>query len=137
VLLRKESPKAGHLFFIHDGSGEVEGYVEFCQNLTCNFNCWGIRARGIIETGPQNVTIGGIAENYILKIKQVQSHGPYNIAGWSMGGTIAFEIARQMELANEAIGFIALMDAVPPHSHLLQAPLEFTIEAEKNWLFPY
>jgi hypothetical protein len=29
VLLKKESEEAKHLFPVHDGTGEVEGYIEF------------------------------------------------------------------------------------------------------------
>ncbi|UCH97042.1 MAG: amino acid adenylation domain-containing protein, partial [Candidatus Aminicenantes bacterium] len=45
VLLKKKSVNANHFFFIHDGTGEVDGYIEFCHHLSAEFNCWGIRAQ--------------------------------------------------------------------------------------------
>jgi thioesterase domain-containing protein len=114
VLLKKTPGKAGDFFFIHDGTGEVDGYVEFCNHLTGEFNFWGIRAPAIENDTPQNLSIEEIARNYIHKIKSLQSRGPYFIAGWSIGGTIAFEMVLQLEQMGEETGFLALIDTPPP-----------------------
>ena len=34
-----------------------------------------------------------VARHYLDEIRTVQPHGPYLLGGWSMGGTVAFEIA--------------------------------------------
>jgi amino acid adenylation domain-containing protein len=107
VLLRKTSADDGHLFFIHDGTGEVEGYMEFCNYLNNDFNCWGLRAA-------RQETIEVLAETYIERMKKIQPRGPYFIAGWSIGGTIAFEMARQLEEVGEETAFLALIDTAPP-----------------------
>ncbi|NIO87699.1 MAG: amino acid adenylation domain-containing protein [Candidatus Aminicenantes bacterium] len=114
VLLKKTSSKAGDFFFIHDGTGEVDGYIECCNCLTGEFNFWGIRAPKIANDPPQNLSIEEIARNYIHKIKSLQSRGPYFIAGWSIGGTIAFEMVLQLERMEEESGFLALIDTPPP-----------------------
>jgi thioesterase domain-containing protein len=114
VLLKKTPGKAGDFFFIHDGTGEVDGYVECCNHLTGEFNSWGIRAPEIENDTPQNLSIEEIARNYIHKIKSLQSRGPYFIAGWSIGGTIAFEMVLQLEQMGEKTGFLALIDTPPP-----------------------
>jgi amino acid adenylation domain-containing protein len=132
VLLRETSDKASHLFFIHDGSGEVEGYVEFCRHLDVDMNCWGIRADIVRCYAPQNLTIEEIAGAYIHKIIKVQSHGPYFIAGWSIGGTIAFEIGRQLEELKEEIGFLALIDSAAPHEALRHLAKPFDLKSELN-----
>ena len=113
VMLRKEGVDAGHLFFVHDGTGGVDGYIEFCSHLNNGFNCWGIRA-GKLDGEGQNLTIEALAGLYAEKIRKIQPHGPYFIAGWSIGGTIAFEMVRQLEEAGETPGFLALIDAPPP-----------------------
>ncbi|MCP4153863.1 MAG: hypothetical protein GY757_39415, partial [bacterium] len=48
------------------------------------------------------------------KIKKVQPKGPYYIAGWCIGGTIAFEIARQMEQQDDKIELMGIIDAPAP-----------------------
>ena len=53
-----------------------------------------------------------MATFYIEQIKTIQPNGPYRIAGYSMGGSIAFEIARQLqERYHETISFLGLIDS--------------------------
>jgi thioesterase domain-containing protein/acyl carrier protein len=135
VLLKRKSPKARNLFFIHDGSGEVEGYLEFCHLLKNEFNCWGIRSDRVDYYGPGNLSFQEIAEKYIGKIKEIQPHGPYYIAGWSIGGTIGFEIVRQMETSmNEKIAFFSIIDSVPPKRRLLKIGEKFSLRSEMKYI---
>jgi thioesterase domain-containing protein/acyl carrier protein len=133
VLLRKAPERSGgmetsHLFFIHDGTGEVDGYVEFCRHLRFDppMNCWGIR----LQTGQlQNHEQGGpdiqdLARQYIAAVKSLQPCGPYHISGWSLGGVIVFEMARQLEKNGETPGFIALIDSPAPNTYLSRMALE-------------
>jgi thioesterase domain-containing protein len=43
-------------------------------------------------------------------MRHVQGEGPYRIAGWSAGGTIAFEMARQLRDAGQEVAFLGLID---------------------------
>ena len=40
---------------------------------------------------------------YAAAIREVQPAGPYRIAGWSMGGIVAYEMARQLEALGEEV----------------------------------
>jgi amino acid adenylation domain-containing protein/FkbM family methyltransferase len=137
VLLKKKSAHAGNLFFIHDGSGEVEGYSEFIQRLTLEFNYWGIRADRLEDYAPRQVSIEEVAAKYIEKIKGIQPDGPYNIAGWSMGGTIAFEIVKQMEQRGDSIASFAMIDAVGPFGNVSEDQNRFSLESERNFVKKY
>ncbi|NIM16730.1 MAG: amino acid adenylation domain-containing protein, partial [Candidatus Aminicenantes bacterium] len=137
VLIRKKSDNAGHLFFVHDGSGEIEAYIEFCNHLKEEFNCWGIKAEKPTTAAPQNVTIEEVAAKYTEKIKRIQPHGPYHIAGWSIGGTIAFEMIRQLERNGENIKFLAVIDAPAPPKDLPAGGSGFTVESELGFVQPY
>jgi amino acid adenylation domain-containing protein len=142
VLLKKGKDKDRHLFLIHDGTGEVEGYIAFCNHLESGFNCWGIKADRFDHCAPQPLSIEEVAAAYTRKIRNVASHGPYYIAGWSVGGTIAFEIVRHLEQMNEAIGFFALIDSVPPTGNVPGEGAEgtspfsftFTVDSELKWV---
>jgi len=115
VRLKKGSgADPGHLFLVHDGSGEVEGYVEFCRRLELESDCWGIRAEKFAGYAPSNLNIEAMAQAYIEKIKTLQPQGPYRIAGWSLGGTIAFEMAHQLETMGETVSFLGLIDSPAP-----------------------
>jgi thioesterase domain-containing protein/acyl carrier protein len=116
LLLRKEPENNNHMFLIHDGTGEVESYASFCNRLDMGFNYWGIRADRLENHKPLKQTVKGIAQKYVQKMQTVQplGSGPYYIAGWSVGGVIAFEMARQLEKQHQDIAFLGLVDAPAP-----------------------
>ena len=62
---------------------------------------------GFNQYSPYNTSIHECIEifNYITDI---QSEGPYYLAGWCIGGTIAFEMASILEKLGESIGFRAI-----------------------------
>jgi thioesterase domain-containing protein/acyl carrier protein len=136
VLLKKGSVGAPNLFLVHDGSGQVEGYAEFCRLPAVDFNCWGVRADSLENYTPLHRSTEEIAKSYLERIKQIQPQGPYYIAGWSVGGTIAFETARQLEEMNESIGFLGLIDSLPPQktSAKKSAEMKFDLKAEAKWI---
>src|SRR6185436_2978377 len=43
-------------------------------------------------------------------IRQVQPEGPYQLAGWSFGGTIALEMAQQLQKGGESVAFLGVID---------------------------
>ncbi|HLP47861.1 MAG TPA: thioesterase domain-containing protein, partial [Candidatus Kapabacteria bacterium] len=86
---------------------------------------------------PRNITIPELAERYISSMKKIQPQGPYYILGWSLGGTIAFEIAAQLEQTNETIAFLALIDAVPPQEKVWQDATTFNLDSEINFIKTY
>ena len=51
-----------------------------------------------------------MAAEYLEAVRTVQPHGPYLLGGWSMGGLIASEMARQLEEQDEEVELLALFD---------------------------
>jgi thioesterase domain-containing protein len=54
-----------------------------------------------------------MAAGYLAAARTVQPHGPYLLGGWSMGGVVAFEMARQLREAGEEVALLALLDSYP------------------------
>jgi thioesterase domain-containing protein len=44
----------------------------------------------------------------------VQPEGPYRLGGWSMGGVVAFEMARQLTARGEEVEQLAVLDVFAP-----------------------
>lgn len=137
VLLRQGSGPGQNLFLVHAGSGEVDIFVEFCNHLKAGINYWGIKADRLKDFSPLNLSIKNIARQYIDRIKKVQAQGPYYIAGWCFAGTIAFEMARQLESRGEEIGFLGLINSLAPQEELGNGVNEFSLESELSWLSDY
>lgn len=141
ILLKKGENKNNNIFFIHDVSGEINSYAKFCNSLDLNIdiNYWGIKADIMKGYSPTKISIYEIARQYIGKIKSIQPNGPYFIAGWSMGGIIAFEIVRQLEEMNENIGYLAIIDSSHPQLKIDVNMIEeeVTVSSEKSLINRY
>ncbi|MCC8365342.1 amino acid adenylation domain-containing protein [Xenorhabdus sp. PB61.4] len=100
------------LFLIHAVSGDIH----YAYNLEPYIDNDELSIYGVIasdtyaEEGIQ-LTIDNMAQEYIKCIRQVQAHGPYHLAGWSSGGTIAYEMSRQLIADGETVNFIGLLDS--------------------------
>jgi thioesterase domain-containing protein len=55
-----------------------------------------------------------MAALYVETIRSVQPSGPYLLGGWSMGGVIAYEMARQLRQRGEEVELVALIDSYVP-----------------------
>ncbi|WP_218154651.1 non-ribosomal peptide synthetase [Paenibacillus sp. UNC496MF] len=111
VLLKEGISSAKHLFFIHAGNGDTGAYVPFSKNLSDNYHYWAISSAVTKDSEPSVITTEELARSYIQMIRKIQPEGVYLIAGWSVGGTIAFEMARQMEQMNLSVGLLAMIDS--------------------------
>jgi amino acid adenylation domain-containing protein len=137
VLLKEQKNKKNHLFLVHDGSGEVDAYIEFCNSLKSAANCWGIKVHGFENYTPQNITIENLAQKYIQVLHQVQNSHPYHISGWSLGGIIAFEMVRQLERKNRKVHLFALIDSPLPNRDLVKPAEEFSQQNELDFVKNY
>ncbi|WP_312654278.1 thioesterase domain-containing protein, partial [Aminipila sp.] len=139
VLIKKGSISAENLFLIHDVSGDILAYSHLCNNLTSDFNYWGIRAKNIKGLAPENLRIEEIASCYMEKIKNIQPNGSYHLGGWSTGGSIAFELATQLEKNGEEVEKLWLFDADAPGDSKQGIQnwnkfKGFTVESEKDFI---
>jgi thioesterase domain-containing protein len=75
-----------------------------------------LQAQGVDGEAAPLATIEEMAERYIGAIRTVQPHGPYRIGGSSFGGTVSFEMARQLTAAGEKLELLALIDSPTPSS---------------------
>ncbi len=110
TLLKQNHSAQSNLFMIHDGSGDVQGYLELVK-LIKDVNCWGLRSETLNHIAPRHISIEEIAANYIEAMKEIQSEGPYSILGWSLGGVITYEVAHQLESRGEVVDKIFMIDS--------------------------
>ena len=107
VAIRETGTKLP-LFCIHGGGGHLLDYRDMIETLPDDQPIYGLRASDVNEAYPE--TVEELADQYLLEIKAVQPHGPYQICGLSFGGLVAFEIARRLAERGEPVGIIALFD---------------------------
>jgi len=102
------------LFLVHPVGGHVFGYRRVAQALGAQWTVYALRARGTEEGEHPIDDLVAMATLYVGQIRGVQPNGPYRLGGSSMGGNIAFEMARQLEADGQVVELLALLDAVGP-----------------------
>jgi amino acid adenylation domain-containing protein len=95
------------LFLVHPVGGSVFCYMELARALGPDQPVHGLQA---LEEGPAPATLEEMAAGYLDALRVVHPQGPYRLGGWSMGGIVAFEMARQLAARGEEVEQLALLD---------------------------
>ena len=97
-------------FCVHAAAGTVLPYLPLADALGPDQPFYGLEALpGAGEAGVEEM-----AAEYLRAVRAVRPAGPYRLGGWSVGGVIAFEMARQLHAAGEEVELLALLDSYPP-----------------------
>ena len=131
IVLLKAGRKDKNIFFIHDRTGEIDGYIEMANLIENDYTLWGIKADRYEKLFPANRDIKELAEYYLEKIRTIQKIGPFNLVGWSFGGIVSYEIARILEQTGESIDLLFIIDS--PHFEKKNR-VNFTLETEKSFI---
>ena len=116
------------LFVVHPVFGEVQLFRHLAEALGRQQPVYGLRALGL-EAGEQPLDdIGAMAERYLEDVV-ARWQGPYALAGSSMGGVVAWEMARQLRERGEEVMLLAFLDTADPRTALPPAD-DLEIEAE-------
>ncbi|MBV6325547.1 amino acid adenylation domain-containing protein, partial [Duganella sp. HSC-15S17] len=109
------------LFLIHPGKGEIGYARDIAPWIDAEIPIYGLAARGFLSGEVPLATVEEMAECYLREIRKVQPSGPYRLAGWSAGGTIAYEIAHQLISVDERVEFLGLIDTASDYQFLRNA----------------
>ncbi|MEV5576185.1 amino acid adenylation domain-containing protein [Spirillospora sp. NPDC052269] len=98
------------LFFVHPAGGLAWGYMQFLAHLPADQPVYGLQSR--VFTGAEPAAgVAELAADYVELIRTVRPHGPYHLAGWSLGGLIAYEMACRLQAEGEEVGLLTLIDS--------------------------
>ena len=83
------------LYIVHGAGLNVLLFNALAMNMDDEQPVYGLQARGLNGIDEPLDVMEDIAANYISEIIAQNPTGPYALAGYSLGGTIAYEMARQ------------------------------------------
>ncbi|HZI06338.1 MAG TPA: alpha/beta fold hydrolase, partial [Archangium sp.] len=112
VPLRRTG-SARPFFLVHPVGGNVLCYAELARQLGPDQPLYALQAQGLKGEQPPLGTIEEMAAYYVEALRTVQPTGPYLLGGWSLGGVVAYEMARQFQRAGEQVELLALLDSRP------------------------
>jgi pimeloyl-ACP methyl ester carboxylesterase len=118
IVSIKASGQKNPVFCFHGVGGNVLNYMSLVPAFSANRPLVGLQSRGMDGIQPMTDSIEEMAKFYITEMKAVQPHGPYFLAGGSMGGTIAFEVAQQLTLQGETIEKLVMFDTFGPNINI-------------------
>ena len=99
-------------FVVHPVGGNVFCYLDLSRRLGSR-PVYGLQSLGW-SNGAAPERIEGMASLYVEEMRKAQPEGPYLLGGWSFGGVVAFEMARQLEEAGQEVSLLALIDSFAP-----------------------
>lgn len=102
------------LFLFHAVGGNVMNYQPLLAALAADQPVYGLQSIGLDGAAKLLTSIGDMADAYLAEIRSVQPRGPYFLAGGSMGGIIALEVARKLKAEGETIALLAMFDTYGP-----------------------
>jgi thioesterase domain-containing protein/acyl carrier protein len=102
------------LFFVSGFGGAILACKALSKALGDRQPLYVLDSKAIVTAGEAQLTLEEIAARMITDLRRIQPSGPYNLAGYSLGGYIVYEIAQQLNRAGQPVGLLALLDSGAP-----------------------
>lgn len=102
---------AAPLFCIPGEGGNAMVFGELAKHFPDGHPVLGLNYPGSDGSEPPLETIESIAARHADEIRRVAPAGPRRLLGYSMGGLIALELARQFQAAGEPFELLVLLDS--------------------------
>ncbi|CAM2767564.1 amino acid adenylation domain-containing protein [Mycobacterium intermedium] len=108
IVVLRNSGDRPPLFLVHPMGGNVLCYLDLVKHLPDDQPVYALQAAGAEPGATPLRSMSELAASYIAAIRRVCPEGPYHVGGWSFGGYVAVEMARQ--LPDEELACLILLD---------------------------
>jgi len=98
------------IYIVHGAGLNVLLFNALALNMDADQPVYGLQAKGLNGIDEPLNNIVDIAAHYNASIMAQNPTGPYALAGYSFGGIIAFEMARQFEAMGKQVKMLAMFD---------------------------
>ena len=123
VVRFRESGLRTPIFLMHPHSGTVFGYRPLVAHLAADRPVYGLQSRALDPAEPIPTTLEALAARHVDDVLRMVGEGPCHLAGHSLGGAIAFEMAIQIAARGGRVGLVALFDTWRPDLERLKPPM--------------
>jgi len=110
VTLRKGDENVTPMFFFHTAPGDVLMYANLIHHLKSDQPCYGFQSLGLNDVNHVHGSIEEMAAHYVGLLTEFYPSGPYLLAGWCYGGSVAMEAATQLREQGREVALVALFD---------------------------
>lgn len=102
------------LFCVHAASGSAYPYAPLGRLLPEDQPVYAFEAPGLEDGRMPAESIEELAAEYVRLVRAVADKAPCLLLGWSLGGLVAFEMARQLTSGGGLVRRLVVVDAPPP-----------------------
>jgi thioesterase domain-containing protein/acyl carrier protein len=102
------------VFLIHPAGGNVLCYQPLAASLGNSQPVYAIQARGVEEGQAPHTDLHEMLPDYAAVIDSVYPEGPVFLAGWSLGGVLAYHLAGTLKSLHRDVALLALLDSYHP-----------------------
>ncbi|MCB1055193.1 MAG: alpha/beta fold hydrolase, partial [Acidobacteria bacterium] len=102
------------MYWFHPVSGTVFFYRRLVEQMADGRPHYGLQSQGLDGGVAPFNRIEDMVAHYVKEILAHQPEGPYHLGGWSFGGTLAYEAARQLEALGREVAPVVLIDSKVP-----------------------
>jgi thioesterase domain-containing protein/NAD(P)-dependent dehydrogenase (short-subunit alcohol dehydrogenase family) len=102
------------IYCVHGMYGNVMAFKDIAEALSREHPFYGIEKTSLSPTGSVPESVESMAAKYAEDVRRQQPYGPYVLCGYSAGGWIALEMARQLRAVGEEVQRVILLDSWGP-----------------------
>jgi thioesterase domain-containing protein len=110
LVRMKSGENTAPLLLVHPIGGSIFCYTDLVANLGISSPVYGIESSGLQGDEQLPGSIEEIAQSYLNLAGDVIGEWSIHLAGWSFGGLIAVEMARQLMIMQRAAASITIID---------------------------
>ncbi|GIF04580.1 non-ribosomal peptide synthetase [Actinoplanes siamensis] len=114
VLPLNTDPGTGKppVWFFHGGGGLGWAYYSFVLHLP-DRAAYALQSRGSDGADTLAGSVPEMIDDYVTRMLAIQPEGPFNLIGWSYGGTVVQAVADALDRRGHEVAFVAVLDAQP------------------------
>lgn len=103
------------LYLVHGGGGHILVFTKLARRLPDTQPVYAFQAKGLDGKTRPFPSVEEMAAHYVEALLAHQPEGPYQLGGYSMGGAVAFEMARQLTARGHEVAFVGIIDTPAQH----------------------
>lgn len=140
VLLRRGDHPAP-IFCLHPLSGTLFRYAWMQRHLSTPRTVYGVQSRGLHPGLKPHTDVTTMVHDYIQEVMEIYPTGPMALLGYSLGGLLAQELARQLTVVGRRPDALIIVDANTVwdparwvrdvFTHFVRGGLQLSVDAEE------
>jgi amino acid adenylation domain-containing protein len=101
------------LFLMPSITGSPLSWKHVVDRMGTERPVFAVGVAGQTPPWPEQTTLPEIASHFVAALREARIDGPLHIMGYSFGGMLAYEVARQLHEAGIEVGVVAIVDTGP------------------------